>query len=169
MATMFQLKKEKGLDGYLGALLFALGTLLSGSLAAWLSFTVIPPVPAYAHLPWLYPPPWVFWLVWIVIYPCKGLAAWLVWRERSRADVRGAMAVFTMILIGNMLFLPIANLSGGNPLILTLMDFNGVVSSWIIFWLYRLYSKAAGWFLLPLVIWMPVTFLLKCWLWYLNG
>lgn len=79
------------------------------------------------------------------------------------------MAVYVTTLIGNTLFLPIGNLSGGNPAILSLMDANGVVGSWIIFWLYTRYSKQSGWFLVPLLLWMPVTLLLKIWLWQLNS
>lgn len=147
---------------------FALGTLLIGFLAAWVGFTFIPPVPPYRQLPFLYPPPWFFWSVWLVIYPCWGVATWLIWRKRSVADVRGALALYVITLIGNTLFLPIGNLSGGNPAILSLMDANGVFSSWVTFWLYTRYSKRAGLFLLPLLIWMPLTFLLKIWLWQLN-
>jgi tryptophan-rich sensory protein len=154
---------------FLGATAFALGTLLIGSVAAWIGFTFVPAVPPYQYLPFLYPPLWFFWAVWFVIYPGWGVATWLVWQQRNVADVRGAMAVYVTTLIGNTLFLPIGNLSGGNPAILSLMDANGVVGSWIIFWLYTRYSKQSGWFLVPLLLWMPVTLLLKIWLWQLNS
>jgi translocator protein len=152
----------------LGAIAFAAGTLLIGCLGAWVGFNWVPPVPPYRHLPFLYPPLWFFWAVWFVIYPGWGVATWLVWRHRNVADVRGALALYAITLVGNTLFLPIGNLSGGNPAILSLMDANGVFSSWITFWLYTRYSKQAGWFLLPLMIWMPLTLLLKIWLWQLN-
>lgn len=149
------------------AFLFAAGTLLLGSLAAWISFAFIPPGPAL-RLPSVYPPLWMFWAVWLVIYPCWGIATWLVWQQRHTADVRGAMALYFLTLISNMLFLPIGNLSGGNPAILSLMDANGVLSSWVITWLYARYSNVATKFMLPLLIWMPITLALKIWLYLLN-
>jgi len=155
-------------DSPIGAAAFALGTLLIGFLGAGIGFTLVPPLPPYPHLPFLYPPLWFFWAVWFVIYPGWGIATWLVWRRRDTADIRGVMALYILTLLGNTLFLPIGNLSGGNPAVLSLMDANGVINSWVTFWLYTRYSKTARWFLLPLVVWMPLTFLLKIWLWQLN-
>ncbi|MEO0520977.1 MAG: TspO/MBR family protein [Cyanobacteria bacterium P01_A01_bin.116] len=156
------------LDAPAGVIVFALGTLLIGFAAAWIAFAVASPVPPYRQLPLLYPPLWFFWAVWLIIYPCWGVATWLVWRKRCVSDVRGALALYIITLVGNTLFLPISNLSGGNPAILSLMDANGVLSSWITYWLYTRYSKWAGRFLLPLLFWMPLTLLLKLWLWQLN-
>lgn len=168
VTTAHQARTHSLLTAPVGAITFALGTLLIGFLAASAGFTFVPLVPPYRQLPFLYPPLWFFWVVWLVIYPSWGVATWLVWRKRAVADVRGALALYVITLIGNTLFLPIGNLSGGNPAILSLMDANGVFSSWITFWLYTRYSKQARWFLLPLLIWMPLTFLLKVWLWQLN-
>ena len=167
MVTTNHSAKATG-DTLFGAVAFALGTLFIGFLAAWVGFTFVPAVPPYRHLPFLYPPLWIFWAVWFVIYPAWGVATWLVWRKRNGADTRGVMVTYLLTLIGNTLFLPIGNLSGGNPAVLSLMDANGVISSWITLWLYTRYSKTAGWFLLPLIVWMPITFLLKIWLWQLN-
>jgi len=168
METQIKENTESRANNRWGAVVFALGTLTVGFVAAWIGFAFVPPVPPYRYLPFLYPPPWAFWAIWLIIYPGWGLATWLVWRERYRADVRGVMALYIMTLIGNALFLPIGNLSGGNPAVLSLMDANGVIGSWFTYWLYTRYSKMAGWFLLPMVIWLPVTFLLKIWLWQLN-
>ncbi|UBF28831.1 tryptophan-rich sensory protein [Kovacikia minuta CCNUW1] len=167
-ATAHLTRSDSLLDAPGGAIAFALGTLLLGFLAAWVGFTFVPPVPPYRQLPFLYPPLWFFWAVWLVIYPSWGVATWLVSRKHAVADVRGVLALYVITLMGNTLFLPIGNLSGGNPAVLSLMDANGVFSSWVMFWLYTRYSKRAGWFLLPLLIWMPLTFLLKLWLWQLN-
>jgi translocator protein len=149
------------------AFLFAGGTLALGYFAAWFSFTFIPSGPALT-LPPIYPPPWVFWAVWLVIYPCWGVATSLVWEQRHTADVKAVMALYFLTLISNTLFLPIANLSGGNPAVLSLMDANGVVSSWVIAWLYTRYTRAAGLWMLPLLIWMPITLALKIWLYLVN-
>ena len=40
------------------------------------------------------PPAWVFGPVWSTLYLLMGTAAWLVWRQRTAADVRLALVLF---------------------------------------------------------------------------
>ncbi|WP_425148227.1 tryptophan-rich sensory protein [Deinococcus sp.] len=153
------------------ALLFAGGTLLLGMLSAAISFAHAGPrsvtMPALL-LPFLWPPPWVFWAVWIVIYPCLGVAAFLIWRKRQQTDVRGALLLYALTVVGTFFFLPVSNLTPNNPGVWTLMDANGVVTTYALGWLYSRYEKATLWWLLPSLIWMPLTLGLKAWLWALN-
>ncbi|BDP43846.1 hypothetical protein DAETH_38150 (plasmid) [Deinococcus aetherius] len=153
------------------ALVFSLGTLLLGMVSAGLSFatagehsTAIP----LGALPPVWPPAWVFWAVWIVIYPCWGMATYLVWRRRGEADVRGALVLYALNLLGNLFFLPLSNLTANNPAVLTLLDANGLVGIYALAWLYTRYNRVTLWWLSPFLVWMPLTTALKMWFWLLN-
>ena len=119
-----------------------------------------------------YPPVWppdsLFWAVWLVIYPCSAVAAWLVWQRRHDADVRGALTAFALMNVAGALFLPVAGLAAANPAVLTLMDLNGLVAVYALAWLFSRYSTRAAWWMLPYLVWMPVTAALKAWLWSYN-
>lgn len=115
-----------------------------------------------------WPPLWLFWTVWLVIYPASGVAAWQVWLRRHDADVRGALVAFVLMNLASALFLPISSLVGGIPAVLTLMDLNGVIAVYVIAWLFSRYARSAAWWMLPYLVWMPITTALKVWLWTLN-
>lgn len=147
--------------------LFSICPLLVGSMAAQIGISV-PHTASPWHYPPLWPPLWVFWLVWIDIYPGWGFATYLVWQKRREADVRGALALFAIMFVSGLFFMPIASLSGDNPGVMTLGDLNGVVGSLIVAWVYTRYSRQSIWYLLPLLIWMPITFALKVFYWHAN-
>ena len=154
------------------ALVFAFGTLLSGLLSAGLSFATAG-VHSAANpagvLPLLWPPVWVFWAVWIIIYPCWGVATYLVWEKRQQADVRGALVLYAISVLGALFFLPLSNLTANNPAVLTLLDANGLIGAYALAWLYTRYDRRALVWLLPYLVWMPLTLALKLWLWWLNA
>ena len=50
------------------------------------------------------PPGWLFGPVWTVLYVLMGVAAWLVWRAREAADVRGALLMYGVQLAANALW-----------------------------------------------------------------
>lgn len=56
--------------------------------------------------PWN-PPNWVFGPVWTVLYLMMGLAAWLVWRERTSPGRSRALGLFAVQLVLNGLWTPI--------------------------------------------------------------
>ncbi|WP_020603891.1 TspO/MBR family protein [Spirosoma spitsbergense] len=109
-----------------------------------------------------------FWVVWLILYPSMGLAAGHVWLKRKEADVRGPMIFYASILLTNFMFLPIANVSNGNPAIMTFMDINGVLTAILLGWIFSRYSKPAFYWLLPLLVWMPITAMFKILLWLAN-
>lgn len=146
---------------------FSMGTLVVGMLTAYLSFSLFPFDNTY-NLPSIYPPQWVFWVVWLILYPTMGLAAGHVWLKRNELDIRGAMIFYLSILLTNFMFLPIANVSKGNPAIMTFMDINGILTAVLLGWIFLRYSKQAFYYLLPLMIWMPITALFKILLWMAN-
>ena len=53
--------------------------------------------------PWA-PPSWLFAPVWTALYVLIGIAAWLVWRERDRVPVRGAITLYVVQHVLNALW-----------------------------------------------------------------
>lgn len=105
------------------------------------------------------PPNSLFGPVWTVLYALMAIAAWLVWRQRDRVDVRPALTVYVIQLVLNALWTPV--FFGLYPLI-------GAPALWIAlaiivaldvlvlvtmlrFWPVR---KAAAWMLVPYWAWV---------------
>jgi tryptophan-rich sensory protein len=143
------------------ALAFAGGVLLIGLLAAWIGFLLTDTSQPVTALPSLLPlPPWFFWMVWIVIYPALGLAAWHIWRARGVPGQRTAMLYFVVYLILNASFVPLVALIPG---IWTafLLDVVGLVGAIVLALLFRRVAPASVFWLVPLLIWLPITTLNK--------
>ena len=99
-------------------------------------------------------PTWVFIAVWVVIYPCLGIAAWRV--RRDVADASVPLAVLTAGFLQTFLFW----LSDGLRAVAA-ADATGVLLAVTSVWVFSRYSRAAMWWLLPWVVWMPVTLVVK--------
>jgi tryptophan-rich sensory protein len=72
-------------------------------------------------VPWN-PPSVVFGPVWTVLYTLMAVAAWLVWRQRERTDVRRPLTLYVIQLVVNAVWTPV--FFGLYPVI-------GVVALWI--------------------------------------
>lgn len=59
-----------------------------------------------AKVPWN-PPNVVFGPVWTVLYTLMSIAAWLVWRERDRVDVRRPLTLYVIQLALNAVWTPV--------------------------------------------------------------
>lgn len=150
---------------------FAGGILTLGMLSAGLSFAAQPESVgsrAPQVYPPLYPPDWAFWAVWLVIYPCWGVATWFVWRRRGEVDLRGFWRYFAVMLAIHLAFMPISALTRGNPAVLATLDSTGIVLLPLTIWMYGRYARPARFWLLPMFIWGPITLCLKIWLTLLN-
>lgn len=119
--------------------------------------------------PPIYPPTWAFWAVWLILYPTWGVATSLVWQKRHEVNLRSFYIFFGLYALANLAFLPLGGLASSNPVILSLMDASGIVFAPLSIWFYTRYSKTALYWLLPLVIWTPITLFFKVWLSFLNG
>ena len=148
--------------GWRSGVLFAVSPLVVGMSDAWVSLRFGEAPTAVPPSGWA--PAWVFPIVWLVLYPTLGLAAWSVWRLRAHQDVAGVLALFATYFVGNLFFMPMSGAVGGKPMVLTMMDLNGLLATAILAWASARASRRALSFLLPTLVWMPITFALKIWL-----
>lgn len=114
------------------------------------------------------PPNWLFSPVWITLYALMGIALFLVWRRGFPAEgVRSAISLFAVQLGLNTIwsilffglqwpliaFIEILVLWGF--ILITLLKFAKI-------------SKAAGFLLVPYLLWVSFASVLNFFLWYLN-
>lgn len=162
--------KDNMKNGNSPLVFFSVTTFLVGQLMGLISFIFFPYNPNNHFLiyPSIYPPKWVFIIVWLILYPCMGLSIGYIYKLRKQVDISGVLIAYIIMLTANLMFLPIMNLSKGNPGIMTFMDFSGMISALLFSWLCFKYSKTAFYWSLPLSIWMPITFIIKVALWTMN-
>ena len=105
------------------------------------------------------PPNWIFGPVWTVLYTLMSVAAWLVWRRRGEAPVRGPLTAYVVQLVLNAIWTPVffgLYPAIGSPalwialVIILALDVTVLVTM-IRFWKV---SKAAAWLLVPYWAWV---------------
>lgn len=139
--------------------------------AAFLAAAIgsIPSTDAYAvlRLPSWAPPSSVFGPVWTVLYIAMGVAAWLVWGERYRSDVRPAITLFLAQLALNALWTWV--FFGFGLYALAALE---IAVLWIVlqataiqFWRIR---PAAGALLIPYLAWVTYATALNIAIWRAN-
>jgi tryptophan-rich sensory protein len=113
------------------------------------------------------PPNWVFGPVWTILYAAMAVAAWLVWRNRSIAEVSRPLALFAVQLVLNGLW---SYLFFGRQMIG--MAFIDIMALWlliilttVVFWRYNRY---AGILFVPYVLWVTYAATLNFQLMRLN-
>lgn len=144
---------------WLGAIGFAVALLALGLGVAFLALATRPALENTVEQPDLLFPPWVFWAVWLVIYPAQGVALWLIWRRRSHESVTAPLTLFAIAWLQNLSFWLT------NSLMMTaIIDTIGLILAFATAWLFARHSRSAVLWLLPWLIWMPITTILK---WYL--
>ena len=144
------------------ALMFALSVLLIGMVPAALTFVLDPNAVVRISLDAVPIPAWVFTVVWLVIYPGMGIATWFVWNTRRERDISIPLTIFVAALLQTIAFW------FTNSLRMTaVMDATGLLLAYTVAWVYSRYWKAAVWWLLPWLLWTPITLLIK--LWALSG
>lgn len=136
---------------------FSLGTLVVVMIAAGLGFYYSPPNESLQTAPG----DSFFWTAWLIVLPTWGIATWLVWLKRNEADIRGAMIVYVWFLLGIISFFPLTAATDQSVLAIFISDVMGILQSIFILWLYSRYSKAAIYWLIPLIVWFPITTLIK--------
>lgn len=125
----------------------------------------------YAHLnkPSFNPPNWIFGPAWTLLYTLMGIAAGLVWSSKVDDGIkRKALIVFVVQFVLNILWsLIFFNLRSPE---LALVEIGLLLSA--IIWCMALFfpiRKAAGWLLLPYLLWVCFATALTIGIVVLNG
>ena len=141
-------------------------SLLTGAIGSVAS-TPAPEFYAQLDRPSWSPPSWLFGPVWTTLYVLMGIAAWLVWRERHRMDVRPALLTFVVQLVLNALWSWIffAWRMGGLALAEILVLAAAIVATIVLF---RRVRPLAGALLLPYLAWVLFATALTLSLWRAN-
>jgi len=124
--------------------------------------------PWYASLnkPDWTPPNWLFGPVWTILFVAMAIAAWLVWRKVGLTAV--PMQLFLLQLLLNV---------GWSALFFRLRSPGLAFAEIVMFWLAILATSiefwkaapAAGWLLLPYLVWVSYAAALNCSIWRLNA
>ena len=117
--------------------------------------------------PPLSPPGWVFPVVWTILFALMGIAAYLVWMRDSTGR-NGALALYALQLVFNFFW--------------SLIFFNLQNYAFAFFWLAALWllillttlrffkeTPAAGWLIVPYLIWVAFAGYLNAGVWLLNA
>jgi len=114
------------------------------------------------------PPAWLFGPVWSVLYLMMALAAWLVWRRGGLTSTRGPIILFLVQLGLNLAwsFLFFGLRQPGLAFAEIVLLWCAILTTLVVFW--RRFA-AAGWLLLPYLLWVTFAVVLNYTLWRLNA
>ncbi len=114
------------------------------------------------------PPAWLFGPVWTVLYLMMATAAWLVWNRRGQASVGVPLGLFALQLALNAAWSPVFfglhAVSWGFAVIVGLWA--AVLATLVAF---RRVVPAAGWLLVPYLLWITFAGALNLAIWRLNA
>lgn len=140
----------------------------AGLIGSLFTTPAIPTWYAALEKPSFTPPNWLFAPAWVTLYILMGIAVFLVWRKGlNQTGVKSALVVFLVQLILNTLwsvfFFGLKSPVAGVVVIVLL---------WIaiLFTIYKFshISRAAGWLLLPYILWVTFAAALNISVWMLN-
>ena len=141
-------------------------SFVAAAIGAWAS---IDAREFYAQLerPAWSPPGWLFGPVWTVLYAMMGVAAWLVWEQRSRTNVRTPLSLFIVQLAANALWswLFFGWMQGALSVVDILLLWPLILATIIAFWRIK---PLAGMLLLPYLAWVSFAAILNIAVWRLN-
>jgi benzodiazapine receptor len=142
---------------------------LAGILGSAFTFSEIPTWYVTLAKPALNPPSSVFGPVWTTLYALMGIASFLVWKKGfDRKDVRKALSVFGLQLVLNaawsIIFFGLHSPAWALVNIVALW----LAIAWTIVLFYRI-SRAAGWLLVPYIVWVSFATYLNYSIWILNS
>ncbi|HVA94771.1 MAG TPA: TspO/MBR family protein [Candidatus Dormibacteraeota bacterium] len=139
--------------------------LAAAGLGSLLTTPALQPWYASLSKPRWTPPNWLFGPVWTILYLAMGVAAWLVWREDGLTAV--PMRFFLLQLLLNVawsgLFFRLRSpgLAFGEIVVLWFAILATTIEFWAV-------VPAAGWLLLPYLIWVGYATALNFSIWKLN-
>jgi len=113
------------------------------------------------------PLPWVFGPVWSILYLLMAVAAWLVWRQRTHADVRLALALFMAQLMLNglwsLVFFGLRRPAAALAEIILLLAAMVIIAVG-----FAEFSHLAFWLMTPYGVWVLYASYLNFGIWHLN-
>jgi tryptophan-rich sensory protein len=133
---------------------YAAVPLVVAQIPGSVAFAVNPNLATEIGLTTVGVPAWVFIVVWLIIYPCMGIAVW-----QLRRDVLDASVPLAVLLAGY-LQTTLFWLSDSVHAV-AVADATGLLLAVITVWVFSRYSGAAARWLLPWLAWMPVTLAIK--------
>lgn len=153
------------------ALLGLAGWALLCVLAAGLGGAVTRPEIGdwYATLakPSFNPPGWVFGPAWTILFAMMAVAVWLVWRKAGWGGARGALTLFLVQLVLNVLWsvLFFGMQSPGAAFVEVFALWAAILATIVAF---HRHSPLAAWLLVPYIAWVSFAAVLNGWIWMNN-
>lgn len=113
------------------------------------------------------PPSWLFGPVWTSLYTMMGIAAWLVWKNNGWSGARPALVLFLiqLVLNGAWSWIFFGAQSPGWALIEILILLTVILFTTRLFFKY---SRAAGWLMVPYILWVSFATVLTGAIWWMN-
>lgn len=141
--------------------------LAVGGLAGWLTMGSMSTYSALVQPP-LAPPPWVFPVVWTILYLMMGIASVLVWKaDAPQAEKKQALTWYVAQLAVNFVW----------PLLFFNAGLYGIALAWLILLLalvvetiirFRAISPVAAGLMVPYLLWLLFAAYLNAAIWLLN-
>jgi translocator protein len=141
-------------------------------LTAWVGAQVSPgigPSEWYESLqkPAWNPPAWLFGPVWTTLYTMMGFAAWTVWKKHGFTGASLALTFFVIQLVLNgawsWIFFGAQSPGWAFVEILILLAVIGITT-----YMFMEKSKAAGWLMVPYILWVSFATVLTGTIWWMN-
>lgn len=118
--------------------------------------------------PFFSPPDWVFGPVWIVLYLIIGIALFLVWTTHSPGSTKqSAMILFFIQLVFNTVW-TFFFFYLKNPYLALVDIILLLIFSLLTLWKFYSVNRAAGYLMLPYVLWLGFATVLNYSIWTLN-
>ena len=140
---------------------------LAGFIGSLFTSPAIPEWYASLQKPSFTPPNWLFSPVWIFLFLLMGVSLYLIWQAASKKEAKLALVLFSVQLVLNMLW-SVIFFGLKSPM----LAFIEITVLWIAIILTVMKSmkvaKAAGYLLLPYIIWVSFAAVLNFFLWKLN-
>ena len=113
------------------------------------------------------PPAWMFGPVWSTLYLLMATAAWLVWKQRSAADMTVPLALFftQLALNATWSFLFFGLRRPGLALLEICALFAAIIATITNF---AQFSRTAFWLMIPYAVWVSYASFLNFGIWRLN-
>lgn len=114
------------------------------------------------------PPSWLFGPVWTTLYALMAVAAWLVWRSGPFSATRTALAAYAAQLALNAAWTPLFfGLRWRGIALIDISILWVVLVTTVVLFFRR--SAAAGWLLVPYLLWTTFAICLNFAVWQLNN